>query len=104
MIFFCKLNPPRSTFLQDMTTEEAALMQAHGAYLREWMTRGHVIAFGVVGDPAGAFGMGIVEFDADADARAFTDGDPVIAANRGFRYEVLPMPRGVVYRGASTSA
>ena len=74
MTFFCKLLPPRAGFLQDMTPAEGQLMQEHAAYWKEWMGRGHVVAFGVVGDPAGVFGMGVVEFDGEADARAFTDG------------------------------
>jgi uncharacterized protein YciI len=94
--FFCKLLPPRAGFLQDMTPEEGQLMQEHAAYWKEWMGRGHVVAFGVVGDPAGVFGMGVVEFDSEDDARAFTDGDPTVRSGQGFRFEVLPMPFGVV--------
>ena len=83
--------------MQDMTEEEKGLMQAHGVYWRDAMNRGHVVAFGVVGDPAGAFGIGIVEFSGPEEAQAFTDGDPVIKAGRGFRYDVLPMPFGAVH-------
>ena len=96
MTFFCKLLPPRPTFGEDMTPEEAQILQEHTAYWREWLARGHVVAFGVVGDPRGVFGVGIVEFESGADARAFTDGDPTIRSGRGFEFEVLPMPRGVV--------
>ena len=96
MNFFCKLLPPRSTFLQDMTPEEGAVMQGHAAYWKEWLARGHVIAFGVVADPAGPFGMGLVEFESESAARAFTDGDPTIRSGLGFHIEVLPMPFGVV--------
>src|SRR2546422_339841 len=51
----------------------------------------------VVGDAAGAFGMGIVEVDADATVQSFTANDPVILSGRGFRYEVHLMPRGAVH-------
>lgn len=98
MNFFCKLLPPRPTFAQDMNADEGALMQRHAAYWSEAITRGNVIAFGFVGDPKGAFGMGIVQFDSEADARAFTDGDPTITSESGFEFEVLPMPLGVVTR------
>lgn len=84
----------------DMTPHEAGLMQDHAAHWREWMTKGHVIAFGLVGDPAGPYGVGIVEFPDDGAVRAFTDDDPVIRAQAGFRYEVLPMPFGAVHPGA----
>lgn len=94
--FFCKLLPPRASFAQDMTPAEAQFMQEHAAYWQEWTTRGHVVAFGLVADPAGAYGIGIVEFDGEADVRAFTDGDPTIRARLGFEFHVLPMPFGVV--------
>ncbi len=73
-------------------------MQEHAAYWREWMSKGHVIAFGLVGDPAGPYGVGIVEFDSDDAARAFADGDPTITAGVGFRLDVHPMPFGAAVR------
>ena len=96
MNFFCKLVAPRTDFVQTMTPAETQLLQEHGAYWREWLAKGHVIAFGLVGDPRGAFGVGTVDFDSEADARAFTDGDPTIRSGQGFEFEVLPMPMGVV--------
>ena len=98
--FFCRLIPPRPSFASDMTEQEAKLMQKHAVYWKSWMAKGCVIAFGFVGDPGGAYGVGIVAFPDDAAARSFTDSDPVIAANAGFRYEVLPMPLGAVHRGS----
>lgn len=96
MNFFCKLLPPRPSFGQDMTESEAGLMQEHAAYWTGWMERGHVVTFGVVGDPRGVFGIGVVEFESEEEARAFTDGDPVIRSGLGFRFEVLPMPFGAM--------
>jgi YCII-related domain len=96
MNFFCKLLPPRASFAQDMTPAEAQLMQEHATYWRDWMARGHVVVFGLVGDPRGAYGMGIVDFPSEAEARAFTDGDPTIRSGLGFEFEVLPMPFGAV--------
>jgi len=95
--FFCKLVPPRATFAQDMSPAEGQLMQEHAGYWRGLMDQGQVVAFGLVGDPAGAFGIGIVEVDGDAAVQAVTDNDPVIRANQGFRYEVHVMPRGAVH-------
>ena len=96
MTFFCKLIAPRPSFLQDMTPAERQLMQQHGEYWREWLAKGHVKTFGLVADPRGAFGIGIIEFESEPDARAFTDGDPVIRSGQGFQWEVLPMPMGAV--------
>ena len=96
MNFFCKLHPPRPSFAQDMSPEEGQLMERHAEYWREWMAHGHVAAFGLVGDPDGAYGIGIVEFE-DFDAvKAFTDEDPTIRSESGFRFEVHPMPFGVI--------
>jgi hypothetical protein len=96
--FFCKLTPPRATFVQDMTGEEGALMQQHAVYWRELMEEGRVVTFGVVADPAGVFGIGVVEVADEAEVRHLTDGDPVIGSGRGFSYDVYPMPFGAVHR------
>ena len=94
--FYCRLNAPRASFLQDMTPEEVQVMMDHGAYWREWMAKGNVIAFGVVGDPGGAFGVGLTEFDDLAAARAFADNDPTVKSGRGFSFDIHPMPMGLV--------
>ena len=96
MNFFCRLVPPRPSFAQDMSGDEMRLMQEHAACWSAAVGRGEVIAFGLVADPAGAFGMGIVEFASEGDARAFTDGDPTIRSGQGFAFEIHPMPLGVV--------
>lgn len=93
--FFCRLNPPRVTFASDMTPDEASLMREHAEYWHRGPTSGNVKAFGLVADPKGAYGMGIVECPDEADARTFTANDPVIRADRGFHYDLSPMPLGV---------
>ena len=92
--YFCKLHPPRPSFGQDMTPEEGAVMGQHAAYWHDWMARGKVVTFGVVGDPAGVYGIGVVEMDDEAEVRRFTEGDPTTRSGRGFRWEVHPMPLG----------
>lgn len=94
--FFCKLIAPRPSFAQDMTPAEGKLMQDHADHWKAAMAKGHVVAFGLVGDPAGFYGVGIVEFEDEASARAFTDQDPTIRAQQGFRFEIQPMPFGAV--------
>ena len=49
------------------------------------------VAFGPVLDPAGAWGLGLLRTTDEAAVRAFIAEDPVIRAQRGFRYEILPM-------------
>jgi uncharacterized protein len=95
--YFCRLNAPRSSFLRDMSEAERQIMQEHGAYWRRSMEQGHVIAFGLVADPAAPFGVGIVDFATDADVHAFTDNDPAVLSGRGFSMDVHPMPLGAVH-------
>lgn len=95
-VYFVRLVPPRPTFAMDMNEEERGVMQQHGAYWMEQMALGKVIVFGPVGDPKGPWGLGIVRANDEADLKAFSDGDPVIRANRGFHYESLPMIQAIV--------
>lgn len=96
MTFFCKLLGPRADFAQSMTDAERQLMGQHAVYWRRGIEQGHVTGFGLVADPRGAFGIGVVEFGSEADVRAFTDGDPTIRSGQGFVFEVAPMPMGFV--------
>jgi uncharacterized protein YbjT (DUF2867 family) len=91
--FLCRLLPPRPTFMQDMTADERAIMEEHGRYWRGKLGEGDAIAFGPVADPAGAWGLGLIEARDDSELKAIQDGDPAIKSNLGFRYESLPMPR-----------
>jgi len=92
-MFLCRLIPPRPTFMQDMTSDERAIMEAHGQYWHTKLAEGVAIAFGPVADPAGGWGLGIVEARDDAELKAFQSADPAIASGRGFRYESLPSVR-----------
>jgi uncharacterized protein YciI len=95
--FFCKLQGPRPTFPRDMTQSEAQAMQRHVAYWRSSMEKGGVVAFGPVADPAGTYGMLILEAEDEASARAMLEHDPVIEDRLGFRFEMHPMPHGAVH-------
>lgn len=96
--FFCKLVPPRANFLQDISSTEMAVMQQHALYWKGLIDRGvHVFALGLVMDPAGAFGVGILETEDAATVQALTAGDPAVEAGIGMRYEIHPMPRGVMH-------
>ena len=90
--YLCKLTPPRANFLKDMTPEEALVMRGHREY---WMPRveiGVVIAMGPVADPAGGYGVAIVEAASLAALEAMQEADPAIASRRGFSYENSLMP------------
>lgn len=89
--YFCRLLAPRATFMQDMTADERAVMQAHGVYWRGKLAEGSVIAYGPVADPAGGWGAGIVAVRDEAELRTFQNEDPAIKSQIGLRYEALPM-------------
>jgi uncharacterized protein YciI len=86
--FVLKLNPPRTTFAQDMTDDERSIMQQHSTYWRNFMTKGFVITFGPVLDPKGVYGLGIVEVDGQEQLEEFMANDP---ARKLCKYEFYPM-------------
>jgi uncharacterized protein len=89
--YLCKLRPPRPTFMDDMTPDEALLMRAHREYWTPRVETGVVVAMGPVADPAGGYGIAIIEAASAAALEAMQRADPVIAAGRGFAYENLLM-------------
>ena len=101
-IHLCKLLPPRATFPGDMTPEEGALMQQHAAYWQGVAARGTAIVVGPVFDPAGAWGMAVVDTpDAEA-AAALTAADPIAKADAGFRYQIYPVPQAILRDGPAS--
>lgn len=97
--FFCKLVPPRPTFAADLSPAEAGVMKQHAMYWQDLIARGavRVFALGLVMDPAGAFGIGVMEREDESAVRALTDHDPAITAGIGMHYEIHLMPRGVLH-------
>lgn len=93
--FFLRLVPPRPTFALDLTEAEAKLMQQHAVYWRGLLEQRTAIVYGLVADPKGAYGIGVVELDDRSDPQVLAAGDPTIQAHAGFRYEIFPMPRAV---------
>ncbi|MFY9290347.1 MAG: YciI family protein [Methylorubrum rhodinum] len=90
--FLLRLTPPRPSFPFDATETEKALFSEHAAY---WIARageGRAIAVGPVFDPAGTWGLALVETEDEASARALGEADPVIAAQAGFAYATAPVP------------
>lgn len=102
--FLCRLSPPRADFMQTMTVEEFALMGEHIAYWRGLEEPGIAVAFGPVADPAGAWGMGLVEVADRAEIERLAAADPAIRANRGFSYDIHDMPRGIMGRAANATS
>lgn len=93
--FLIKLVPPRPSFAQDMTDEEKRLMQQHVAYWTKLAEKGIALLFGPVADPAGAYGIGVVEVGQEEQVAALTADDPVSASGQ-FKHQVYAMPQLVV--------
>src|SRR5437016_1968619 len=89
--YFLKLVAPRPSFAMDMNEAEKKIMQEHFLYWKGRQYKGEVLVFGPVLDPAGPYGMGIIEASDEAGARAFAAGDPAMKANCGFNCEIHPM-------------
>jgi uncharacterized protein len=93
--FFCKLIPPRPSFPSDITPAEAHLMRQHVGYWTDQLSKGCVLVFGPVADPAGSYGIAVIERESEAEARELATNDPVIQANAGFAFELHSMPQYV---------
>ncbi|MEP9348924.1 YciI family protein [Xanthobacter sp. KR7-225] len=99
--FLLRLRPPRASFPQDASGAEMEAMGAHGAYWQGLAEDGPALAVGPVADPAGIWGMALVEVDDAGHAKALADADPIITAGLGFAYEVMPVPSLILRRGAA---
>ena len=94
--FFCKLIPPRPTFMEDMNDAEGEALGAHVAYWTGRIAQKKAIVFGPVGDPTGVWGMGILAVSDEDEARQIAMEDPAITSGLGFQFEMLPMLQSVV--------
>ena len=92
--FLYKLVAPRPTFDQDMNEAEATIMGQHVAYWHELTGRGTAIVFGPVADPAGAWGLAVVDAESEQDVRALGLGDPAVTSQLA-RFEVCAMPGAI---------
>ena len=88
--YYFKLIPPRPTFPHDITGEERALMEEHGAYFRQNFDLGKLLLYGPVMAQNGAFGVGILEVADAAEARRFGENDPSVLGGLN-RFEIYPM-------------
>lgn len=86
--FFLKLNPPRPTFMIDMTMDEKAIMQKHVAYWTGLLNENIAIVFGPVLDPKGVHGAGVVSVDNEEHLKQIIANDPANGLNH---YEYYPM-------------
>ncbi|MGH9482075.1 MAG: YciI family protein, partial [Terriglobales bacterium] len=76
--FVFRLLSPRPTFPADMTAEEGAAMQRHGAFWARLTRDGKVVVVGPVLDPAGPWGLAVVRVADESAARELEAADPII--------------------------
>ena len=86
--FFLKLNPPRASFMKDMSDSERAIMQKHVAYWAPYVQDGTVTVLGPVMDPKGGYGIAVVNVDNEEQLNILLSNDPANGMNS---YEVYPM-------------
>ncbi len=96
--YVVRLIPPRPTFADDMSEEEeGAVMAAHAAYYEQLMKTGRILVYGPVRDSTGAWGLGVIQGEAEDEVRAITDADPSVVAGL-MRVELGTMPVAIVRR------
>ncbi len=83
-----KLNPPRATFVKDMTPPERIIMQKHVEYWKSLLHEGTAIVFGPVLDPKGGYGVGVVSVENEEHLARLIANDPANGLNN---YEFYPM-------------
>jgi uncharacterized protein len=86
--YFLKLDPPRRSFMMDMTEDERKIMQQHVAYWVPFVEDGTVIVLGPVMDPAGGYGIAIVGVESEDRLMELIKNDPANGLNH---YEWYPM-------------
>ena len=96
--FLIRIEPSRSTFLQDMTPAEQKIMDVHFTYLKKLSDEGKVVLAGPSLNGPKTFGIIVVEVDSEAEARKILEGDPSYKAGLQ-KGEVLPF-RIAILRGA----
>ncbi len=99
--FVYKLIPPRPSFASDPTQTEAGIMARHFGYWRRLMDRGIAVVYGPVADPAGSWGLAVVEAESEEDVHALGVDDPAVSSGVA-TFEVFAMPDAIVRSASST--
>jgi hypothetical protein len=86
--YFLKLNPPRKSFMLDMTEDERKIMQQHVAYWDPYVKDGTVIVLGPVMDISGGYGIAVIGVESEERLKDLIKNDPGNGLNS---YEWHPM-------------
>ncbi len=100
--FVYKLIPPRPTFAADMSDGEKAVMGGHFLYWTTLFEGGRVVVFGAVLEPAGVWGLAVVEAESVDEVRAIAEEDPAVKTGT-CTFEIGTMLPGTVVRAPGVS-
>ncbi len=78
--FVYRLIPPRPTFAMDMSEAEQAIMGQHAVYWTDLFEQGRAALFGVVMDQSGAWGLAVVEAEAEEEVHGIAADDPAVTS------------------------
>ena len=90
MIYAYNLLSPRPTFVTDMTDEEKAVMAEHTEYWKGLLADGVAVCFGAVLDPAGPYGLAVVEVDGQVHIDQIAADDPAVRAGLTAEFHLMP--------------
>ena len=96
--FVLRLTGPRPNFALDLSDEERAVMERHGAHWQPWIESGRMVAFGPVLDPSGSWGLAVVQAETEDEVRAHVASDPAVTSGTA-RMEIGTMLAGFVRPG-----
>ena len=97
MSFFVYKFMPRPDFRETMTEAEAAVMRDHVAYWQTLADKGTAVVFGPVADPAGSWGVAIIESESEDEPHAIRAADPVVVNDLG-PVSIYPMLTAITRR------
>jgi uncharacterized protein len=90
MAFLYRLLPPRPSFSEDMSSDEAEVMERHVGYWQDLLNRKVAVAFGPVLHPREPWGLGLLDLDDEQAAQQIGEADPAVQSGT-CTYEVVPM-------------
>lgn len=88
--FFVKLIPPRADFPNTMSEVEKGIMHEHSIFWRELLERGICIVYGPVFETEFTYGIGIVSFNDEINAKEVLGNDPSVKKGLN-RIEIFKM-------------
>jgi len=90
MSFLVLLRPVREQMAFEPNDEEARIVGEHYAYLQQLRADGKLVVAGPSIVPGDVFGIGVLDIDDEAEARAIVEADPAVTSGT-MTAEIRPM-------------